>query len=495
MTQENIRCIFSLVPEITNRTSIDDLIYPNGEILDSKTFQSKVAKILSVITDPDTPPIDVIKAVYFICHKISDIYRLSEDRRKNIAESLSRVIYDSDSLSLPVRLLFLRIKLESVAYATSVNLHGRGIRDKLDYIPYFQILKYMLRSYLIDQYQTEKILKEFANIFDDPTVTWFVKMEIADIHLLNNHKNVGERMLKIIRERHENSSDTTIDDNSNATTGTVYDDNQNVHARDINTSALRACVHLIETVDNCSEYSPEQIGEELKKIDESSVKQIDTVVERVRIDTTRFNFGHNSFSLENVFSALWSYIEKSQYSYELKNRLVEEITAMDVYCSSGHLARLINVIQGYTDDPKLSVTISTYSQMTAVVTSSLNKILSAAPEEISESIISNDRSKFLEYVSDKINDHLMETWKKEYGNICEEVLEAVKHYTGHNYWDLIGNKIVLRQQPNDLGTLACYKIDLNDGIKEECLDHKVVSVSGLEDTEVAAVNKWHCVIS
>ena len=40
---------------------------------------------------------------------------------------------------------------------------------------------------------------------------------------------------------------------------------------------------------------------------------------------------------------------------------------MTKYCTTGHLSRLINVLQGYTDDKKLSIVISDEQQIKAVI--------------------------------------------------------------------------------------------------------------------------------
>ena len=37
---------------------------------------------------------------------------------------------------------------------------------------------------------------------------------------------------------------------------------------------------------------------------------------------------------------------------------MDEIQEMDMYCSTGHLARFMNVVQGYTDKEELSILIN-----------------------------------------------------------------------------------------------------------------------------------------
>lgn len=90
-----------------------------------------------------------------------------------------------------------------------------------------------------------------------------------------------------------------------------------------------------------------------------------------------------------------------EHSKELKIRLLEEIISMAQYCSTGHLSRFINVIQGFTEDPALCITISDFAQIKSVVANVLQKILSSAPEDVLDSMFEEDQTIFANFIVEK----------------------------------------------------------------------------------------------
>jgi len=62
--------------------------------------------------------------------------------------------------------------------------------------------------------------------------------------------------------------------------------------------------------------------------------------------------------IADVLNAVWKFIFTSQHKTELLNRLKEEFEESKESCSTGVLARLVNVLQGFTNDPDLIIKIS-----------------------------------------------------------------------------------------------------------------------------------------
>lgn len=69
----------------------------------------------------------------------------------------------------------------------------------MEHIPYFQILKYIMRNSRASEEIRATIIEEFETLFVDPHVNGFIKMEIADIFLLNNRTVRGNEMLSVLR--------------------------------------------------------------------------------------------------------------------------------------------------------------------------------------------------------------------------------------------------------------------------------------------------------
>jgi hypothetical protein len=93
-------------------------------------------------------------------------------------------------------------------------------------------------------------------------------------------------------------------------------------------------------------------------------------------------------------------------------------------CATGHLSRLLNVIQGFSDD--FNIRISIKEQCNAVVRTYLNKKLQESNnEEIHDGLISKS-SIFLKFIDDCIEEKIQE-WTTVYGLEFIENLTEVKN--------------------------------------------------------------------
>jgi hypothetical protein len=415
-------------------------------IIDSQNFKTKITKVMKSIQNTKTSDNGKIKLAEFICNKLYNIYHIPNENKQIIINELTSIIYNSQDMPLALRLYYLKFRNVSVPYPVSINLFYKGIRNKLDIIPYFQILKYILHAdiSLREDIHISEVLNEFENIFEDEDVSIYTKMEIADIFILNDRLERGHEMLDILREmevqiildtqEHPNPS-------SNERITTIYTDTQNVHTTDINDSVLKACVNLME-IQRPIGFDTEQIRNVLYKVSPESKSAIDTVLERIEIDTSRFKYEDNMFGLYDVFSSLWLFISNHEFKQELLGRLIEEITSMSKYCTTGHVSRFINVIQGYTQIEDLQVRISDKQQIRAYITHTLDIILKDSPENIMDSLVSEDKSQFYNFIQDMFTEkHITELLQK-YGQVQSHILDAVKAYTKWDYWDINDNKLI-----------------------------------------------------
>lgn len=411
--------------------------------VNSVKFRKKEEKLINILSDAETSYLDKLKILNFFCHKLANIYLLNEDMSTLLTDSLYNVVYYGHTLPVASRLYYMRFQNEKIPFNTSIRLYKNNIRKSLEHIPYFQILKYILRNSRSSEDIRNTIFKEFEALFARPLISRFIKMEIADIFLLNNRVERGHEMLAALRGfiRVTEAKDSK----------TVYDDNQNVHDATINETVLTASYRLIELFSE-TDFDRKEILESLRAIDTSCTDIVNNVIDRIETDTSRFSYGNDSFSLYNVFSNLWVFIIRNKQRDELKARLLEEFNEMHAYCSTGHLSRLINVIQGYTDDPKLCIKISEQSQIKAVMSTVIEKILSNAPEDVMDSMI-GDQVIFAQFIISEINKKLPklieEYTAKSEENVKNYILSAIISYTRYEDFDIVDNTLVIRKKEKE----------------------------------------------
>lgn len=428
--------------------SINHAIDVDLKSVNTLDFHEKKKKLTKILKDENTPYIVQFKIANFFCNKLANMYHIPLELSEVLVNSVYGIVYRAIELPIPTRLRYLRFQNEKISFKTSIKLFEGNVRNVLAHIPYFQILKYILRNSLATTTTIQMILDEFEVLFTDNTVSQYIKMEIADIFLLNNREERGHQMLASLRGYR------TRDIKNERT---VYDDSQNVHDEKVNKSVLRAACKLIEMYSE-GEFDDIKIKKELIEMSPVSEESVVKVLERIQIDTSHFSHGDNRFNLYTVFSNLWKYISLHQHAKELKIRLLEEIISMALYCSTGHLSRFINVIQGYTEDPDLCIRISNFAQIKAVVSNILQKILTSAPEDVMDSMIDSDQTIFAKFIIEKMNDKIPEI-VKEYGDehktdnnepsVYEHILSAIISYTKYSEFVLVDNKLELYVEKNE----------------------------------------------
>lgn len=434
---------------VSNKFSISK---PNDKqnIVDSLNLGKRVRACIRALKSKNTECAGKLKLAEFLCNKLFGIFYLSEEKRDIIVDELEKTILNADPTIIPItlRLYYLRFRNELVSYKVSVKLFRNGAIDKLPIIPYFQILKYILRSSHRDDKVKVDVLNEFDSLFDDDDVSMYTKMEIADVFLLNGRVTRGNQMLDILRELEYTMVRDANDANNVAMyrrVMTVYDDSQNVHGTNLNESVLSACVRLLE-LESPDGFDSKKVRDILVEISPANTDQIETVLERVEIDTSRFKSDDNMFSLYDVFSSLWSYIQNHKSRDELYKRLIEEMTTMYKYCTTGHVSRFMNVIQGFTNDEKLCIRISAQQQIKAVISNYLDKIMGDAPEAVMDAMIDEDQKLFYDYIVEKLNTRIG-ILVKEYGDIHSHIIHAVKAYSRWDYWSFDKNILSWTAKP------------------------------------------------
>lgn len=397
----------------------------------SLTIRNVVKKCILYLKSCTTPNLDIITLSNFLCNKLYNIFKLSSEYKSIVREKLQVVVKECNDIILPIRLSYFKFSDGDIVEKISKWLFNNNIQENIQMIGYLQIMKYLLRV-TQDLRLKENILLEYERIFTDPQTTLKEKMEIADTFILVNLSERGNEMLNIIRDEQRRLEELQQDRLRRSKT--VYSDPQNVHDTNINRSVLQAAFNLIKH--NISDgFDSDDVISQLST-DNISSDKINHVLQRIEIDTSLFSYENSTFTLYDVFSSLWKYINKHQYKKELFLRLLDEINEMDGYCSTGHLSRLVNVIQGFTEDDNLQIRVSDRDQIISVIRSFLDReLMNCDNDRITDSLLEDDKTPFYIFIRDSINDK-MKDLVNEYGDVTEYIVQALNMYTNTNIWNV-----------------------------------------------------------
>ena len=166
---------------------------------------------------------------------------------------------------------------------------------------------------------------------------------------------------------------------------TVYENKQNVHTSSIEKSIFPIVRFLSTYPTSKPPFGPRAVSVS-GKVDGGTLyyscvaeqirllvitKEID--IDKVELSLKRIDFDralYNTVRLSDILIRLWAYIHSSPHKDEMLNRLIEELEEMSGTCSSGFIGRLANVISGFEET--LKVTISFEDQLVANFAGRLN---------------------------------------------------------------------------------------------------------------------------
>lgn len=225
---------------------------------------------------------------------------------------------------------------------------------------------------------------------------------------------------------------------------TVYQDGQSVHNNEINKSVIQAAKSLQTQYPAKTRLNFDTSL--LKDLSPHQRHKAETALHRIATDDA--TFGEN-ITLSNLFQSLQSFILSSPDKDELNKRLIQELGDMSGTCASGHLSRLVNVVQGFNAIPQQAIRIKLGDEIYATVNHTLTQAL-AKPEnqEVSEAVIMGENQKLINnFVAQKLNSLLPEMQKSYQGTarnneILEELLSAAKKYTKDGHFTIQQNKLI-----------------------------------------------------
>jgi len=230
---------------------------------------------------------------------------------------------------------------------------------------------------------------------------------------------------------------------------TIFQNSQNVHHRSIEESANKIlealnCIQSKnkEKVEIDFDYVRNQILENIKDKTTEIKEKIEMSLTRIFLD--RAVYSQYNMSLLHILTKMWAYIENSDYSEDMKERLIEELYDASEVCSTGYAFRIVNVLSGYGD---LNITISFEEQIIGNLEGRLNAKIREIEDEDYQSDVMNEmivdpshfhsRSNFLKFfrtVISKIREDMYTEFKDFMSDTDYDMYfrKALIHYEGYN---------------------------------------------------------------
>jgi len=212
----------------------------------------------------------------------------------------------------------------------------------------------------------------------------------------------------------------------------IYQDGQNIHDTSINNSVLETANELIQ------KYTPNSIMNFdytlISGYSEEDKMKIEASLHRIMTDTSNFKHGTTLYKL---FQSLLCFISKNTQKDELNKRLIEELIDMYKTCATGHLSRMINVLQGFDTNLKQKISIDIDSEMYAKVKFIIEREIQNTEnsDDIIDDMLTDDKLLYIDFVKNIFKNKKKEIYK-EYENIKDDIkmetslIKSLDKYTG-----------------------------------------------------------------
>jgi len=408
--------------------------------LDARYFTEVKNQVFEYLKDDNCP--DDVKILFgeWLFKKIYMNYKPTTQVKKELCDKLNVAIRNHDvvtakGLYLQYHDVFAMSLIASEFYVNRLDQEKFFILQLLNDT---QLIKNYLQS---PDYEGDQLKKHFIEWIKSVKI-YEQRSNLLDV-LLKNYSHDTE-VKKIYEElRWSNNKNT-----NNIAFNTIYNDNQNVHDKDIQQSVNNVAAILYEWYTSLpSEFvlvrNNQQICDWIEEklrdifIEEEDWQIAYAIVSRSRIDTTSFSgqckkqielskedmksytkepeiilpnknrqsseIVKKTFTIAQILLAILHFIHYDKVNSDvLASILIEEMRDMVDLCSSGYIARLMNVLQGFS--PLLEITFSVEKQIYASLSTKIMKGLEKAPKEVLEGSIDDTyKDDYLLFVEKLIN--------------------------------------------------------------------------------------------
>jgi hypothetical protein len=295
----------------------------------------------------------------------------------------------------------------------------------------FLFNRFLRDSYVEGVREMADIIAEYCPTHRENILQRLRDIDALAVNRINNNRNerVRDETLRNRRRRIDNKEKT------------VYSDSQNVHASNINNSvckAISALYNQFKEIIGDDRNNKINMTVEIQKYLSEKYPLNTELIESsiIYINESTATFTTALIGMIDCFLSIWLWIINNEHHDELEKRLIEEFKEMNGQCSTGHVSRLINTIQGFTTDPNLQIQISDKDQYSSVIKTFLTtKLQECTDEKIHEEMVTGG-SGFVNFIK-KIVSIQLPIWKKEYGEDIEShIYYIVNEYTTFEIYDI-----------------------------------------------------------
>lgn len=226
---------------------------------------------------------------------------------------------------------------------------------------------------------------------------------------------VARRNIRSIKNIHE----TTLSE--------ISKDSQNVHSTAINNSFLELCKKLVSTYNKNIIYSikSRDIILDLQK----HKYWLDTNTISINFIERNLTCFDGEFVLADIFRCVYYRITThlKKHKDDLFPIFNQELDHMRGLCTTGHLSRLMNILQGF--DPDFQLNLDFEKELKIKLKNIFNLYLRKAPEEIQEEL-TEPTEKIINFLTEFINsEEFISKFEKEYYKTqYSTIKEYIKEY-------------------------------------------------------------------
>lgn len=229
---------------------------------------------------------------------------------------------------------------------------------------------------------------------------------------------------KLLMEIGTSSKDTSVISRIK----TIYNNSQNVH----DDSVTGAVLEFIDTFDPFKEiYTFVEVESQLTYPEGQDAKKCRAAIYRCSIDHAKF--GEEGWTVKKIFCYVWSLIQEyrdvkkvdvegksmkgEKVADLLEKRFVDALVEMGDTCTTGHVARLVGVMEGFG----LTITISYKTQIKANVSGRIMALVRDEPNEETKEILElgvmedcpeDIKQKYRKWMKSKLDLIVKELWKE-----------------------------------------------------------------------------------
>lgn len=409
------------------------------------SIENPLSRLYEIVVNPLNSETERRKALQFMC-------RTGYVNRLSMSSNALLALLKDETLSLEIRFDMLT-QAKDFPDSIEICLHGyvawfyqydEPILYKMLSAQY--ILSHQVQSFPLIRTHTKNAQQYLYDIARKEKYPVKTRSEAADMLIrlgTTNFRKTAEEVISTLGKRYMNSQDRSF-----------YSDEQNIHE----VQYEKSLKELVKSIPSIEDVSLDQIYEKIRAYSREHPKTVKRVqwedggndekeesgedskedeedirlssFQRIVMDTSTY-FG---YTMIDIIRYVYKKIQLSSHKEELEKRMMEELIDMHGWCSTGHVVRLLNILQGYEEQVVLS--IDPVKELYAAVLARLKFAMKTLSKELQEEMIlefCSDEKSLLEEFVEQYSPY--EELLKEYPDMDraifnETVEKATKNYIG-----------------------------------------------------------------